>query len=133
VYDRWSRQKAAGTLDAVALLLLDDAQAAHRLVFADAEPLGLTGLVARVGGSIAAYTFGYWLTPRTYCVLLEVADRAIPGLAQYLFRAACRGAVERGADYVNVMEDAGLPGLRAAKRAYRPAMMIDSWTLTRPT
>jgi Fe-S-cluster containining protein len=132
LYDRWSRQKAAGCVEAVALLLLDDAQAAHRLVFAESEPLGLTGLVARVGGSIAAYTFGYWLTPRTYCVLLEVADRTIPGLAQYLFRAACRVAVEQGAEYINVMEDAGLPGLRAAKLAYHPAMMIDSWTLTRP-
>ncbi len=76
-----------------------------------------------------AYTFGYWLTPQTWCVLLEVADRSMPGLAQWLFRETSRSAVGGGARSINAMDDAGLPGLREAKRAYRPQAVIDSWII----
>lgn len=130
LYERWAVQKRRGGLDRMGQLLLEDAEAAHRLVFSDNERLGLTGSVARVGGELRAYTFGYWLTPETYCVLLEVADRSIPGLAQWLFRETSRTAADRGARWINAMDDAGLPGLREAKRAYRPAAMIENWLVT---
>jgi hypothetical protein len=76
---------------------------------------------------MCAYTFGYWLTSATFCVLLEVADRTLPGLAQYLFRETCRTALAEGAEYMNTMDDVGLPGLRASKQAYHPAMLIPNF------
>jgi len=60
-------------------------------------------------------------------VLVEVADRTVPGLAQYLFRGICRAVRHGGAEYINAMDDAGLPGLRAAKQAYHPVATIKSW------
>ncbi len=127
---RWAAQKQNGRLEEVGRFLLDDAAAAHELVLAESGRLGLQGTVARVDGTVAAYTFGYWLTPQTYCVLLEVADRDIPGLAQRLFRETCRSAAARGAVYLNAMDDAGLAGLRDAKRAYHPAMTVRNWIVT---
>jgi len=127
--NRWSQQKEAGGLDATASLLLQDAAAAHALVFDDHERMGLSGTVAIIRGRVVAYTFGYWLTPRTWCVFLEVADRSVPGLAQWLFRDTCRRAVAHGADSINAMDDAGLPGLRAAKRAYHPASIIENYVI----
>src|SRR5690606_29038899 len=91
LYERWAHHKqVGGTGEEFATLLLEDASLAHRRVFAEGLRWGLKGEVALIEGTIVAYTFGYWLTPRTFCVLLEVADRTVPGLAQYLFRATCR-------------------------------------------
>ncbi len=130
LYLRWADQKrAAGVHDPFAAFLLEDAGAAHALLYEEAARWGVSGRVACIDGDVKAYTFGYWLTPGTYCVLAEVADRSIPGLAQYLFRDTCRRAVEQGARYVNAMEDSELPGLRAAKRAYHPAAVVERWTL----
>lgn len=130
LHERWAAQKQGGNLDSMGRLLLEDAKAAHGRVFAEHERMGLSGTVGVVDNRIAAYTFGYWLTPSTWCVLLEVADRSIPGLAQWLFRETCRTAVRQGATYINAMDDAGLAGLREAKSAYRPTAVIDAWALT---
>lgn len=133
LYRRWAEQKRNGRLDQMGKLLLEDAEPAHALVFQEYERIGLSGTVVRVNDDIVAYTFGYWLTPQTWCILLEVANRSIPGLAQWVFRETCRTAMAQGAVYVNAMDDAGLPGLRAAKSAYRPSMVLNTWVITRPT
>ena len=123
----WSRQKQAEGLEAFDAMLLADAASAHELIWSEASALRVTGRVVRTHGRMCAYTFGYWLTSATFCVLLEVADRTLPGLAQYLFRETCRRAVAEGAEYMNTMDDAGLPGLRASKQAYHPVMLIPNF------
>lgn len=133
LYRRWADQKRNGRLDQMGKLLLEDAEMAHALVFQEHERMGLSGTVVRVNDDIAAYTFGYWLTPQTWCILLEVADHSIPGLAQWVFRETCRTAMANGAVSINAMDDAGLPGLRAAKSAYRPSAVLDAWVITRMT
>ena len=123
----WSRQKQAEGIEAFGAMLLADAAPAHEVIWSQATALRVTGRVVRTHGRICAYTFGYWLTSTTFCVLLEVTDRTLPGLAQYLFRETCRTAVAEGAEYMNAMDDAGLPGLRASKQAYHPAMLIPNF------
>jgi hypothetical protein len=123
----WSRQKQAEGLEAFGAMLLADAAPAHEIIWSQASALRVTGRVVRTHGRMCAYTFGYWLTSATFCVLLEVTDRALPGLAQYLFRETCRTAVAEGAEYMNAMDDAGLPGLRASKQAYHPVMLIPNF------
>jgi Fe-S-cluster containining protein len=120
----WSRQKQAEGLEPFGTMLLADAAPAHEVIWSQASALRLTGMVVKIHGRLCAYTFGYWLTRTTFCVLLEVTDRTVPGLAQYLFRETCRMAVAEGAEYINTMDDAGLPGLRASKQAYHPVMLI---------
>ena len=123
----WSRQKQAEGIEAFGAMLLADAAPAHEVIWSQATALRVTGRVVRTHGRICAFTFGYWLTSTTFCVLLEVTDRTLPGLAQYLFRETCRTAVAEGAEYINAMDDAGLPGLRASKQAYHPAMLIPNF------
>lgn len=127
----WSRQKQAEGLEAFGVMLLADAESVHEVMWSHAPDFRVTGTVVRMHGRICAYTFGYWLTNATFCVLLEVADRTIPGLAQSLFRETCRTAVAEGAEYVNTMDDAGLPGLRASKQAYHPVMLIPNFIASR--
>lgn len=123
----WSRQKQAEGLESFGVMLLADAAPAHEVIWSQASALRVTGRVVRTHGRLCAYTFGYWLTSATFCVLLEVTDRTLPGLAQYLFRETCRTAVAEGAEYINGMDDAGLPGLHASKQAYHPAMLIPNF------
>ena len=130
LYRRWAEQKQQGQLDRMGQLLLEDAEAAHAIAWAVGERVGLLGTVAVVREQIAAYTFGYWLTPTTFAVLFEVADRSIAGLAQALFRNTCQTALRNGAEYMNAMDDAGLPGLQEAKTAYHPIAMNSSWIAT---
>jgi len=127
LFRRWVSQKRVGTLDTMGRYFLEDAEAAHELIWALSDRLGLTGTVACAEGRVVGYTFGYWLAPETFAVLVEVADRSVSGLAQYLFRETCRAARHSGAEYINAMDDAGLPGLSAAKQAYHPVAMIKSW------
>lgn len=124
----WSRQKQAEGLESFGAMLLADAESVHDVMWSHGPALWVMGRVVRVQGRICAYTFGYWLTKTTFCVLLEVADRALPGLAQFLFRETCRMALSKGADSINTMDDAGLPGLRASKQAYHPALLIPNFT-----
>jgi uncharacterized protein len=65
-------------------------------------------------------------------VLLEIADRSIPGLASYLFREFCREAYERGAILINTMDDSGLETLRQSKQAYHPLRTVNSYIATSP-
>lgn len=128
----WIAQKQAVSLDPFGSLLLADAESAHEIIWEQASALQLVGRVARIDGVIRAYTFGYWLTPATFCVLVEAADRTIPGLAQYLFRDTCRQALAHGAEYINTMDDAGLAGLRASKEAYHPVMLVPNFIARAP-
>lgn len=127
----WSRQKQVDTLESFEVMLLADAESAHEIVWSHASALRLIGKVVRIHGRLCAYTFGYWLTSATFCVLVEVADRTVPGLAQYLFRETCRTAFAEGAEYINSMDDAGLSGLRASKQAYHPTALIPNFVAVR--
>lgn len=131
LFKEWKEQKRADGLDPFGALLVDDALFAHEAIWAHESDLGLAGSVLRIDGRIRAYTFGYWLTKKTWCVLVEVADRSIPGLAQYLFRETCKTALDNGAEYINTMDDSGLPDLRRSKEAYRPLMLIQNFICSR--
>jgi Fe-S-cluster containining protein len=131
ILEEWSQQKRAEELQEFDRMLLSDAKRAHEVLWSHAPVLKLLGHVVRIGGRIRAYTFGYWLDKVTFCVLVEVADRTIPGLAQYLFRHTCRQAVAQGAEFINTMDDAGLTGLRASKQAYHPSTRVENFTAAR--
>lgn len=131
LFQRWRRQQTERPLGDMAGLLLHDAESAHRQALTHAESLGLTGRVALIDGEVRAYTFGYARSPSVFCVLLEVADRTVTGLAQFVFREFCREAADRGFEYLNTMDDSGLPHLAAAKRAYHPVRLVPSFIASR--
>ena len=123
----WMAQKQATGEDAVARQMLADSAAAHREALDHWRTLGLTGHVVRVDGRVRAYTFGYGRSSSVFCVLLEVADRSIPGLAAWIFRERCRLAAAEGYEFINTMDDSGLPSLAQSKRAYHPVRLVPSY------
>nr|MBI3613344.1 DUF2156 domain-containing protein [Nitrospirota bacterium] len=128
----WAAQKQGTGLEEAGRYMLADAEAAHRETLLHHHALGLVGRVVRVGAAIRAYAFGYARTVAVFCCLLEVADRAIPGLAQFIFREVCREAAAQGYISINTMDDSGLPGLARSKQAYHPIGLIPSYVASEP-
>lgn len=134
--DRWVEQKqqkrpsAMSDQDRLCAYLLEDAVSAHRLAFSHHKELDLIGRVVRVDQQIAAYTFACVRGAELLCVLLEVADRAIPGVAQFIFRELCREMSD--VSFVNTMDDSGLESLAQSKRHYHPIKLVPSFIATKP-
>jgi hypothetical protein len=132
LFRRWRQQQEARPINGVARHMLGDAEAAHREALTNPQALGLVGRVVRVDGEIRAYTFGYPRSRGVFCVVLEVADRTVTGLAPFIFRECCREAAANGFTFINTMDDSGLPHLAAAKRAYHPLRLVPSSIATLP-
>ena len=92
--------------------------------------MGLLGVTVKIAGTVRAYTFGTWLKPDVFCIVLEVADRTVSGLSQYVFRECCRTVKEQGAVFINTMDDSHVPRLANSKRLYHPVATRPNFTLT---
>ena len=132
LFHEWAGQKLARGMDEMASHMLRDSESAHRLALTHPRELGLQGMVVWVDEVIRAYTLGYDRSPQVFCVLLEVADRTVPGLARFLFRETCLAAQERNIEYVNALDDSGLSDLANTKRAYHPVELVPSYVVTEP-
>lgn len=127
LFERWAGQKAAAGLDPIAQAMLADAAIAHREALVHGEALGLFGRVLLVDAAVAGYTFGYTRSARTACALLEVADRAIAGAAQVLFREFAREALAAGHEFINALDASRLGSLAVSKEHYHPVRLVPSY------
>lgn len=131
LYDAWRTERAAQCDDEIYCAMLEDSRSAHRISVAYADALGLLGRVVRIDGEIKAYTFGYPLNSDTFCVLFEVADLRIKGLAQFIYREFCRELMGTY-KWINAMDDSGLENIRRVKRSYHPTHLIPSYNIIHP-
>lgn len=90
------------------------------------DALGMRGGILRLDGKIIAFTLGCPSTPDTFVVQIEKAKHDIDGAYQVINRVFVRHNCD-GFTYVNREEDLGIPGLRQAKRGYRPVMMGEKY------
>lgn len=131
LFDRWVHQTEeipvpqVGPHGHIARIMVREAGSAHRIALQEYRELGLTGYVVWVDGSIKAYAFGYPRSREVFCLLLEVADRSITGLAPYLFREFCRTIQQY--PLINTMSDSGLPSVARTKHAYRPTQLVSNF------
>src|SRR3990172_6674972 len=108
---------------------MEDAALAHRQAMERYKDLGLVGQGVKINGQVKGYTFGFQLRPQVFCVLLEVADLRIKGLAQFLFWRLCQEL--GGYTYINALGDSGLENLRKVKESYHPERLLPSFTVYR--
>ena len=126
LYDSWQQERGARS-DDVYQAMLEDSRHSHHTGLMSCEGLGLVGRVVFIDGVLGGYTFGYPLNSEIFCVLFEVTDLKIKGLAQFLFRAFCQ---EQAAyRWINAMDDSGLENLKRVKLSYRPAKQLSSYNL----
>ncbi len=130
LYDAWHTARTAKCEDEVYRAMLEDSQSAHRIAIAHAEALGLLGRVVHIDGEMKGYTFGYPLNADMFCILFEITDLDIKGLAQFIYREFCKELMG-SYKWINAMDDSGLENLKRVKRSYHPCQLISSYNIDR--
>jgi len=109
--------------------MLEDSQKVIRRAFQDYRALGFKGIAVRVNKKIKAFSFGYPVNRDIFCILYEVADLSLKGLAQFIFREFADKL--SGYRFINIMDDSGLKNLEKTKFSYKPLRLIPSYIATR--
>ncbi|RKU27632.1 hypothetical protein C6499_11520 [Candidatus Poribacteria bacterium] len=128
LYDRWRKKRSERYDDPIYNAMLDDSRSAHRIGVSQAEALGLLGRIVHINEKIRGYTFGYPLNADTFCILFEVTDLQIKGLAQFIYREFCKELMDTYR-WINAMDDSGLENLKRVKNAYHPIKLIPSYNI----
>jgi len=125
----WQEQRAGANDDKIYRGMMEDSLNCLKVLFSACGKLAVTGRVVRVAGRIKAFSFGYKLNRDTFCILYEITDLSIKGIAQFIFRAFCSELKEFR--YINIMDDSGLDNLKRVKLSYRPVKLVPAYIAKR--
>ncbi len=129
LHELWSKERAASRNDQLYRMMLGDSYQALKTSLSNYNHLKLIARVVTISGELKAFTLGYRLSPGVFCILFEIADLSIRGLAQFIFRQFSLEA--QACVYINIMDDSGLENLRRVKLSYRPQKLIHPYTVKR--
>jgi len=129
LHELWSKERAASTNDDLYRMMLGDSYQALKVSLSNYNHLKFIARVVTISGELKAFTLGYRLSSGVFCVLFEIADLSIKGLAQFIFRQFSLEA--QATAYINIMDDSGLENLRRVKLSYRPARLIHPYIVKR--
>ena len=129
LYDLWAKQRKSGNSDNVYQWMLDDSRSSLQEALTNYSALGFQGLVVRVNNVIKGFTLGFELNKNTFCVLYEITDLSIKGLAQFIFCVFARELKDY--KYINIMDDSGLDNLKKVKLSYRPEKLAPAYIVKR--
>ncbi|MDD2679445.1 MAG: phosphatidylglycerol lysyltransferase domain-containing protein [Candidatus Omnitrophica bacterium] len=129
LYDLWKRQRQSANCDPVYQGMLDDSRIALAGAFSGYAELGFQGGVVKINKKIKGFTFGFALSPGTFCILYEITDLSVKGLAQFIFRAFAEEL--KNYKYINIMDDSGLENLKKVKLSYHPERLVPAYIVRR--
>jgi len=128
LYDFWSRQRGDKSQDSAYEYMLRDSKIALETMLKSYKYLDMVGRIVTVDSKFKAFTFGFELNHETFCILYEITDLSINGLAQFIFRQFSR---ELNYKYINTMDDSFLENIKKVKLSYRPSRLIPSYIIKR--
>lgn len=129
LFSLWVKERKGQNSDDIYCGMLEDNRKVIKEALANYKQLGLEGWAVKVNKQLKGFTFGYRLNNDTFCVLYEITDLAIKGLAQFIFRKFCEEL--KSYKYINIMDDSGLENLRKVKLSYKPARLIPAYIVIR--
>lgn len=118
LYALWALRRQAAAPGEAAARLIRDGFTVHARWLAEADALGIWGVVVERDGALCGYSLAAPLSSSTDLVLAEIGDSQLEGISEVLTEAVCARA--HGVR-LNTMGDAALPALARAKRRARPA------------
>ena len=130
LFDRWLDGRLQKHDNEIYRHMLCENRGVHRLVLSYENALGLVGRVVEIRGEIVAYTFGYPLNDDTFCVLFEITDLAVKGLAAFVFKSLCEDHALESFTWVNAMDDFEADELGKTKMLWRPARLEPIYSVT---
>ncbi|MFH1440461.1 MAG: phosphatidylglycerol lysyltransferase domain-containing protein [Candidatus Omnitrophota bacterium] len=141
LYDLWQGQRKSKTDDKLYQAMLEDSKVCLENLLDNYKGLDVIGKIVKVknppcppfvkGGEsrLAAFSFGYELNPDTFCILYEITDISVKGLAQFIFREFISSLKEY--KYINIMDDSGLENLKEVKLSYHPEKLVPAYIAVR--
>jgi len=129
LYNLWAKQRNAGNPDHIYQGMLADSLVSLKEAFANYKKLGFQGAVVRIGKEIKGFTFGFPLNQETFCVLYEITDLSVKGLAQFIFRSFAEEL--KNYKYINIMDDSGFENLKKVKLSYHPEKLVPAYIVRR--
>jgi len=127
LYQLWRNQREESNKDVIYRQMLEDSGVSFNAALRQAKGIGLSGYVVKVKGEIKACSLGYPLNKETFCILFEVCDLGLKGIARFIFREFCRAL--SGYKYINIMGCSDLENLKAVKLSYRPVQEIKAYNI----
>jgi Fe-S-cluster containining protein len=118
LYGLWLKMRKDRFPDYLYQQMLEDSFISFKSALKFYKELDLVGYVVKIGKEIKACSLGYGLNKETFCVLFEVCDLSIKGIAQFIFRELCRRL--DGYKCINIMGASDLENLKNVKLSYRP-------------
>jgi hypothetical protein len=129
LYNRWQEGRKCNNPDPVYRAMLNDNLSSLKLLLNNYRDLNVAGRIVRIGKQIKAFTFGFKLNSDTFCILFEITDLSVRGLAQFIFRAF--SGELKGYRYINAMDDSGLNNLKKVKLSYHPVRLVPAYIAKR--
>lgn len=130
LYDAWMNNRKAQSQDKVYRGMMEDSLTCLEIVLRDYSKLNCIGRIVKIGGKIKAFTFGFAQNKETFCVLYEITDLSVKGLAQFIFWKLCSEL--KNYRYINIMDDSGLENLKRVKFSYYPVKLVPAYIITKP-
>lgn len=130
LYERWMNVRAQGNKGAVYEGMMRDSLNALKIFLDEYPRLGCEGRIVLINKEVKAFTFGFPVCRKVFCVLYEIADFSVKGSSQFIFRKFC--GEMREYTRINVMDDSGLENLKRVKLSYRPVSLIPAYNILRP-
>jgi hypothetical protein len=129
LYNLWMQQRQDKIQAVVYQGMLKDSLSCLKTLLDNYRDLDFGGKLVKLDNEVKAFSFGFKLNSDTFCILYEITDLSIKGLAQFVFREFCSGLKKYS--YINIMDDSGLSNLKKAKLSYKPFRFIPAYIATR--
>ena len=129
LYRSWMQGRLIQNQDAVYKAMMQDSLISLEVALENFQDLNIAARVVKINQEVTGFTFGFKLNKDTFCILYEITDLSVKGLAQYIFR---KFAQEIKEEYVNIMDDSGLENLKKVKLSYHPVQLVPAYIAKRP-
>ena len=127
LYRLWMAWRDEKSQDSIYQQMLTDSFISFKTALKFYQELDLSGYVVKINAEIKACSLGYPLNKETFCVLFEVCDLNLKGIAQFIFREFCKRL--SAYKYINIMGESDLENLKKVKLSYRPVKEIKVYNI----
>lgn len=127
LYNLWTEQRRGNASDPLYQDMLRDSRICLKILLDNYRHLDLAGKLVRIDNEIRAFSFGFKLNSDTFCILYEITDLSVKGLAQFIFRSFCSELKDY--KYINIMDDLGVENLKKVKLSYHPKRLIPAYVV----
>lgn len=129
LYSLWAKERKLSSVDFIYQGMLEESRISLKEALDNYSRFNFKGAKVQVNRVTKAFTFGFALNKDTFCILYEITDLTIKGLAQFIFSKFAQELKDY--KYINIMDDSGLDNLKKVKLSYHPKRLAPAYIVRR--